>query len=240
MKKKRIAIILSAILVVLLIIIGVGVYSDMAEEGTGISIFGENKEKEESEEANNGGDTEEGEEAERFEKPDNYVEADKVYETQTQKEAEEKELEERIEQAEQNDGAMVLVSNTQAKPGDTVTLTANLVNNPGILGMTLSLSYDDSVMELVSAKSGSAFDQVLSMTHSKTLGNGCVFLWDGESVDEKDVKDGEILILEFKIADSAAAKKTPVKLISTIGGTVDSKLKEIEVVTESGYIVIGE
>lgn len=228
-KRKLIVMILSVVLLILLIIIGVGVSNDIRKESAGDkSVLGSDEEMA----------AELDENTEKFEEPDNYVKADEVYETE--KNAEEKEFTERIERAEQNQGTMVLVSNTSAKPGETVEVSANLVNNPGVLGMMMTLSYDESVLELVSAKSGEAFKDVLTFTTSKELGNGCVFLWDGESVEESEVKDGSILTLEFKVKKSAEAKKVPISLICSEGGTIDEKLKEIEVVVENGYIVIGE
>ena len=234
-KRKLIVVILSVVLLILLIIIGVSVSNDVRKESAG----NENVSGSDEEMAENGNlEAELDENTEKFEEPDNYVKADEVYETE--KNAEEKEFTERIELAEQNQGTMVLVSNTSAKPGDTVEVTANLVNNPGVLGMMMTLSYDESVLELVSAKSGEAFKDVLTFTTSKELGNGCVFLWDGESVEESEVKDGSILTLEFKVNKSAEAKKVPISLICSEGGTIDGKLKEIEVVVENGYIVIGK
>ena len=146
----------------------------------------------------------------------------------------------RIEQAVQNGFPVIVVSNEKAKPGDKIVVTATLVNNPGILGTSVTLSYDDSVMSLVSAKSGEAFSDVLTMSHSKKLESGCVFLWDGENLADDEILDGTILTLEFQISKSAPAGKTPVMLINAEDSTVDRDLQSVKLVSENGFITIAE
>lgn len=161
----------------------------------------------------------------------------KSTDTETNTEDENKD---RIEQAEKNEFPAIVVSNEQAKPGQTVVVKVTLVNNPGILGTSMTLSYDESAMTLLKAENGEAFNNVLTMSRSKQLGNGCVFLWDGEDVSENEIFDGTILTLEFQIAESAQAGKVPVLLISTEGGTVNRELGNVDLVCENGVITIGE
>ena len=147
---------------------------------------------------------------------------------------------ERIEQAIQNQFPVIVVSNEKAKPGDKVVVTATLVNNPGVLGTSMTLSYDESVMTLLSVKSGEAFSDVLTMSHSKKLGSGCVFLWDGEDVSDDEIQDGTILTLEFQISESAPAGKVPILLLGAEDGTVDKDLQTVELVSENGFLTIAE
>ena len=159
---------------------------------------------------------------------------------QLDEQAVEVENSERVELAEKNERPTVIISNANAKRGNTVTLSVSIVNNPGILGMSLSLSYDENIMQLTKVENGQAFNNVLDMNHSKEFGNGCVFLWDGEDISQDQIADGEILKLEFKILDSARVGKTPVVLLDDEEGTVDRDLNTVDLDINSGYITVIE
>lgn len=147
-------------------------------------------------------------------------------------------IDERIETAMQGEVPTLVVSNAQAKPGETVTITATLVNNPGVLGSSMILSYDESVMRLKGVENGEAFDGVLDMTFPKTLKNGCVFLWDGEYIEENQIKDGEILVMEFEILKDVADIASPIILICNEGDTVDNNIEPIDLIVEKGVVTI--
>lgn len=141
---------------------------------------------------------------------------------------------------EEIDNPTLIVSDVNAKKGDQVDVAVMVVSNPGILGMTATLSFDESAMSLVSVEEGDAFEGVLEMTSSATLENGCVFLWDGLDIEPEQISDGEILHLKFQIADSAPVGKYPVALILDDGGTYDRELSTIDVTAECGYISVYE
>lgn len=150
----------------------------------------------------------------------------------------ETEIDERMEQAIQRDNPTIIVSNVMAKPGDKVTVTASIVNNPGILGMSMMLSYDDRIMKLINVENGEAVRAVLNMSNSNSFENGCVFLWDGENITLDQIHDGDILVLEFQVAENAPAGKTPILLTSDEGGTVNNDLQVLDVTIENGFIII--
>ena len=64
--------------------------------------------------------------------------------------------------------------------------------------MTATLQYSPDVLQLVGAESADAFS-ALTFTAPDTLGNGCTFMWDGLEIGDKDIKDGEFLILTFTV-----------------------------------------
>lgn len=147
---------------------------------------------------------------------------------------------EKIERASGNKIPSIVLSNAQAKPGEKVNVSVSVVNNPGILGMSLTLSFDESVLKLVNAEEGTAFDGILDMNHSKTLENGCVFLWDGENLTEDQIQDGEILNLEFEVLEDAPKGKTQIVLMGDEDGTVDQNLETVNPVIENGFITVAE
>ena len=134
--------------------------------------------------------------------------------------------------------ALLTVDRVSAHPGDRdVAVSVRVGNNPGILGMTLSVSYDESAMVLNSADNGEAFRGVLTMSHSKEYKSGCMFTWDGVDLSKDDVKDGTILTLHFDIADGAEAGAHPVTVRS--GNTVvDRNLQNIELTVQDGTVAV--
>jgi len=93
----------------------------------------------------------------------------------------------------------VTVDSTHAMPGAEVTVNIKITNNPGILGSTLTLTYDDD-LTLIGCANGKAFSD-LTMTKPSQLVSGCNFVWFGSDVS--DIVDGVILTLTFKVAEDA-------------------------------------
>lgn len=138
-----------------------------------------------------------------------------------------------------NNGAVTIsADNVFARPGDEVQVVVRVNNNPGILGMTLSAYFDDVNLNLLSVENGSAFKGILELTPSKVLENGAKFLWDGVDLHEGDVKNGEILIMNFKVSDSAPAGKYPITLKYFDDDIVDKDLKSISPEVINGYITV--
>ncbi len=129
------------------------------------------------------------------------------------------------------------VQSVTVNAGDTVTLAINVKNNLGILAMTLCLTYDDSVLDLISASNGTALS-MLTMTPSKTLSSGCKFAWDGVEITEDDVIDGEILVLTFAISDSAAKGTYDIVVSYTEGDIYDNDINPLSFEIENGTITV--
>lgn len=150
------------------------------------------------------------------------------------------ENEERVEKWDEYGVPMLIVSNAKARPGDKVEVSVKIVNNPGILGMSMALSYDENVLKLEKAEKGEAFGEALNMTVSEELNNGCVFLWDGVTISPEQTKDGEILNLKFKVLKSSGAGQTPVILINDEESAFDNNLNPVNLNVENGVITILE
>lgn len=133
---------------------------------------------------------------------------------------------------------VVVVDKITASAGDEVQVAVKIKNNPGVLGMTLSLYYDESKCTLESVTNGSAVEGVLNLTPSKTLGSGVRFVWDGIEITPEDVKNGDILVLTFKIDNNAIEGKVPLTLKCFDGDVIDNDLNNIPLIVENGYINI--
>lgn len=108
-------------------------------------------------------------------------------------------------------------------------------NNPGVLGLSLKLFYDDSKMTLLSVHNGDALSRNLSMTAGKDLSSGCRIIWDGVEMSRSDVADGEILIMNFQIKNLNERGEFPIEILYETA--VDNDLLPVSVKIINGQIV---
>lgn len=126
-----------------------------------------------------------------------------------------------------------------AQPGENVVEVEILIrNNPGILGMTLFVSFDENVLTLIDATNGEALHDVLTLTKAKVLKSGCKFVWDGQELTESDIKDGTALVLVFNISETAQSGDYEIALNYNDGDIIDNDLAPISFSLENGIIKI--
>ena len=113
-----------------------------------------------------------------------------------------------------------------------VTVVVSVSQNPGVLGMRLMLEYSSDIMTYDEVNSGSAF----SSLDFSILDN--VVVWDGMEISESDVKDGEILVLTFRMNSYAdlGEYKINVKVLDAY----DNDLKPIDFLVISGTVTVTE
>ena len=137
-----------------------------------------------------------------------------------------------------DDQCRITVSQVSAHPGDTgIVVSASVQNNPGILGMTLTLSYDKNALTLKSAAKGEAVS-ALSMTSPGVLTSPCNFVWDGQELSASDIKDGTIMTLTFDIPPGASKGTYPISLTYTSGDIIDNDLSPVDVSIHNGSITV--
>lgn len=131
------------------------------------------------------------------------------------------------------------VSNVTAYQGDKdITLAVNVKNNPGILGMTLSLEFDDKYLELTNAANGDALIGVLNFTKANVLKSGCRFVWDGQELTKESIKNGAVLYLTFNISADAPSGNYPINISYKSGDIIDGDLNAVDFEIENGVVVI--
>lgn len=113
-----------------------------------------------------------------------------------------------------------VVGNVSASAGQTVTVPVSIVNNPGLLGIGLKVTYDDSALTLKKGATGSAVSEVLTFTPPKNLVSGCKFGWDGLEISQDQTKDGQVLLLTFEVTEipaNAFKNCTALKFVNAAG-----------------------
>lgn len=106
---------------------------------------------------------------------------------------------------EKSAGTVISVESKNAVPGGKVSIDVKIKNNPGILGATLQISYDEG-LTLTEVAGGDAFSY-LTLTKPSKLNSNCKFIWDGQDCKEEDIKDGTILTLTFEVSKDVQTKK---------------------------------
>lgn len=138
---------------------------------------------------------------------------------------------------ENSDGPVIFVDSVNSSAGKTVKLKAVIKNNPGILGTSMVVNYDSSVLTLKKAVAGEAFS-ALNLTKPATFRDGCIFPAYAESLKDGDVKDGTVLELTFEISDSAKSGSYLVSVSCPEGDTYDIDSKVISVTASPGSVTV--
>lgn len=132
----------------------------------------------------------------------------------------------------------ITVKEANAVKGATVDVDIVIDNNPGVLGMTLKLKYDDTKATLISVVKGEAFDY-MTFTPPKDLSSGCQLPWDAEDVSESDIKDGIIATLTFKINEAAnVGDNIDVEISYDAGAIIDKNINPLDFDVVNGGICV--
>ena len=133
----------------------------------------------------------------------------------------------------------ITIDSVTAKAGTKgVKVNALIENNPGVLGATLSVYYNEDYLSLVSVTNGTAFSPALTFTKANILRSGCNLVWDGQEITDQDMKDGTIVTFEFDVADDIPDGVYQVVVSYTEGDVIDRNLKPVSVEIKNGSLVV--
>lgn len=134
--------------------------------------------------------------------------------------------------------AIISVENVNAMPGSTVNVDITIENNPGILGMTLSLCYDEEYVSLLAIQNGDALS-AMTFTTPKELYSGVKLPWDAENVEAEDIKDGAIATLTFEVAENAPKNELiDIYLAYDNGAIINNDMEALNIALQAGCIKV--
>lgn len=137
--------------------------------------------------------------------------------------------------AQSNTSAVLTVDDVYATPGSTVTVDIEIGNNPGILGATLSVSWDDG-LTLTGHESGAVFSELRYQGPSRLI-SGCNFIWYGDAVS--NIIDGTILTLTFNVTEAAAdAEIFDIEVTYDSADILDQSYNPVELTVNNGSVRI--
>ena len=130
----------------------------------------------------------------------------------------------------------ILVESVSAGAGETnVEVKLVFLNNPGILGTKLTVSYDESVLTLKDAINGESLSS-LTYTKPSRYKDDCNFMWFGSECGE--TADAVMLTLVFDISESAANGDYTIEVISSLNDTYDSNRNQLAIDVINGCIIV--
>lgn len=140
--------------------------------------------------------------------------------------------------AEVKTDAVLQVSDVYATAGGSVAVDITLKNNPGIIGMTLKVTYDESKATLTSVENGDTLSY-MTFTTPKNLRSGCQLPWAAEYVLDEDIQDGVIATLTFAVNQDAGVNESiGISISYDSGAIIDNDLNPLSVEIVDGSIMV--
>lgn len=104
----------------------------------------------------------------------------------------------------------VKLSEASAQPGQTVELELSIDDNPGIVSMILSITYDESALKLISVKDKGVFGTAV---HGNNLAKSPYILcWANDTATQNYTVNGTLVTLSFQVKESAANGVYPISV----------------------------
>lgn len=129
----------------------------------------------------------------------------------------------------------IFVGKHYAASGSKVDVNLYLVNNPGLAGARVTVSYN-SKLTLTEASSGETF-AALDYTNPGVFTSPCNFTWDSENAVV--IEDGILLTLTFEVSDEAAAnEELNIDLSYRYGDMYNEDLESLDFDVISGNVTV--
>lgn len=129
----------------------------------------------------------------------------------------------------------IFVEKTYAAAGTSVDVNLYLVNNPGVAGARITVSYN-SKLTLTGASSGETFAD-LDYTNPGKFVSPCNFNWDSENAEVTE--DGILLTLTFDVSsDAEAYEELNVDISYTYGDIYNRDLDSLDFDVDGGIISV--
>ena len=131
----------------------------------------------------------------------------------------------------------IIVDSTKATKGGTVSVAISLENNPGIVSMTLCVDYDSTAMTLVDVTD---LGKIGTSMHSDQFTDPYYLTWSNDTVTEDYVVNEDVVILTFKISDTATAGDYEISVSYDYDryGIYNSQVERIKFYTVSGGVEV--
>ncbi len=130
--------------------------------------------------------------------------------------------------------ASLTVETPWTNPGSEVNVNIVVSENPGILGATIVVSWDECLTLLADA-SGEAFSHMTYTSPSRYTSSGTNFVWFGNEVNE--AIDGTALTLTFQVPETAENNEIlPIYVTYTYGDVIDKNDHDVTLSITDGHV----
>ena len=133
------------------------------------------------------------------------------------------------------DHGRFVVSHGSGEPGDTVTVTVSVENNPGLICTALTIHYDSDCLQLIKAEDACLLgNPVFSQTYEA---NPYRVSWN-DALAADSTENGVLVTLTFQVLDDAVAGVSDVTLSYNAADVFNSDLQEQSFVAVDGGVTI--
>ena len=127
---------------------------------------------------------------------------------------------------------------TPVHTGDTVTVTVDLEQNPGLAGLSLALAYDPDVLTLTGVLAGGMLQSGNAVGGNDLTVLPYTILWEDALARERHTETGMILTITFRVKETAAAGQTTVTLTCDTASTFDMDLHAVAMTTSGCSLAV--
>ena len=147
----------------------------------------------------------------------------------------------------------VSVSSAQARPGESVTLTVSIRDNPGIAAGIWYIYYDTAVFsadpskDVAAAGAFARAGSVVGNTIARVRANGrydgeagkdgLLVLWDSNTAENVD-SSGDMLTVTLRVRPGAAAGSYTIGVGQSPGNVANEKLEDVSLTFRSGTVTV--
>ncbi len=129
----------------------------------------------------------------------------------------------------------ISLSNSECYPGETVEVHVSMQNNPGIVSMTLTVEYDETVLTLIEVSDTGVMP---GQMHSAKKVSPYTLTWENDTSRENFYVNGDIAVLKFKVSENANAGNYALKLGYPRDGIFDFDVENIDFSLSHGSIAV--
>ena len=137
------------------------------------------------------------------------------------------------------------IDSLKVSSGETFDVRINLEDNPGIVSANLKIEFDEG-LTLIGATNGTVFSSLTyippkQLSSGKNITSNCQFAWMGFDIADKDIKNGTILTLSFKVTETAkTGNRYNVSVYNEAGNVIDRDLNEISLSARGTIEIVAE
>jgi len=129
----------------------------------------------------------------------------------------------------------IMASDAEGSPGGDVDITISLKNNPGIVSMTLTVTYDDNVMTLSEVNDTGLFPGQMHTTKRKSP---YTLTWENDTSRTDYTVNGTVVTLSFKISDTARSGDYPIVIGVPLDGIYNYDVDNVDFALINGNVRI--
>jgi len=137
--------------------------------------------------------------------------------------------------------AAISITDASGKPGDRIQVPISLVNNPGMTAMRIDVSFDTNALRLIGFPTDMDTGLLRNPIHPPYKGGSTViFAWTDFLATVNNVSNGNIVVLEFEILDTALPGEYGITVSYEPNNILNAALSPVSVSTGNGTITVSQ